>query len=142
MKLFVLLAFFGARIVHAQEQPAKTLLVEVQGITNYKGHNLYVALYRQQDSFPDFNRYFVNKVLAVKSATVVVEFQVPAGLYAVALCHDLNDNQQLDKNIFGYPKEPFGFSNNRKPKLSPPDFRECQFTFVSDNQKVSINIIE
>lgn len=52
---------------------------------------------------------------------------LPPGRYALALYHDMNDNWKLDKNFVGYPKEPYGFSNNYRPVFSGPDFEDCVF---------------
>jgi uncharacterized protein (DUF2141 family) len=47
---------------------------------------------------------------------------VPPGKYAVAFFQDLNGNQKLDTNLFGVPKEGFGFSRDAMGKLGPPSF--------------------
>ncbi len=52
---------------------------------------------------------------------------LPPGRYALALYHDMNDNWKLDKNFVGYPKEPFGFSNNYRPIFTGPSFEDCVF---------------
>ena len=36
------------------------------------------------------------------------------GDYAVAIIQDLNENEKLDKNFLGIPKEPYGFSGKWK----------------------------
>ena len=54
---------------------------------------------------------------------------IPFGEYAIAIYQDLNNNGVLDKNVFGYPSEPFGFSKNFKPRFSAPDFDDCKITF-------------
>jgi len=141
MKLLPVVVLLLTQGVLAQEMPKHKLLVEVSNLTNQKGHKLYVGLYRQQDQFPEFNHNYMNRVIEVRSATVTVMFEVPFGSYAIALSHDLNDNGEIDKNLFGYPKEPFGFSQNRKPKLGPPGFDECKFNFEKDNQQLTIAAI-
>ncbi len=39
---------------------------------------------------------------------------VESGEYAVAVIQDLNENEKLDKNFLGIPKEPYGFSGKWK----------------------------
>jgi uncharacterized protein (DUF2141 family) len=46
----------------------------------------------------------------------------------VSVYQDSNNNGQLDKNIFGIPKEKYGFSNN----AGRPDYRKCVFDFDTD----------
>jgi uncharacterized protein (DUF2141 family) len=52
---------------------------------------------------------------------------VPDGEYAVMFYHDRNANNRLDRNVFGLPAEPYGFSNNARPRLGPPSFDAVKF---------------
>jgi uncharacterized protein (DUF2141 family) len=63
---------------------------------------------------------------------------VPPGTYAVRLYHDENDNGELDTNMFGVPQEPFGFSNDARGSMGPPDFDEAAFTVASDSLSMTI----
>jgi uncharacterized protein (DUF2141 family) len=55
------------------------------------------------------------------SATIVMK-DLPPGDYGIVVLHDENENMKLDRNIFGFPKEGFGFADN--PKV---DFRAAPF---------------
>jgi uncharacterized protein (DUF2141 family) len=63
---------------------------------------------------------------------------VPPGTYAVRLYHDKNDNGELDTNMFGVPQEAFGFSNDARGTMGPPDFEEAAFTVDSDSLSMTI----
>jgi uncharacterized protein (DUF2141 family) len=134
-----LLLAFG---VHGQ-QPVNTkkLSIKISNIQN-KGKTLYVGIYRAGDEFPEFNKYWKNTKVTTTGNEMTVEFEVPYGDYAVAISHDLNGNGKLDKNFFGYPSEPFGFSNNFKPTLSSPDFSDCKFTFSQQSNSLTIKLID
>lgn len=85
---------------------------------------------------PDFG-----KIIEVKSlGKHRVEFDVEPGTYAVSMYHDLNSNEKLDKNLVGYPKEPFGFSNNFRPVFSGPKFKDCAFTHSERGTTISIKL--
>ncbi|MGI4864486.1 MAG: DUF2141 domain-containing protein [Janthinobacterium lividum] len=71
--------------------------------------------------------------------TISIPVELTPGEWAVALSQDLNNNDKLDKNFLGIPTEPFAFSNNVKPRLSAPDFKECKFTVSGPGQVVTIN---
>jgi uncharacterized protein (DUF2141 family) len=130
---------FGA---HGQQAVnTKKLSVKITNIQN-KGKTLYVGIYRAGDEFPEFSRYWKNSKVITTGSEMIVEFDVPYGDYAVAISHDLNGNGKLEKNFFGYPSEPFGFSNNFKPKLSSPDFSDCKFTFTQQNSLLTIKLID
>ncbi|MFN7488827.1 MAG: DUF2141 domain-containing protein [Chryseotalea sp.] len=136
------LCFVLAFGVHGQQATnSEKLSVKISNIQN-KSKTLYVGLYRAVDEFPEFSKYWKNLKVTTMGSEVLVEFEVPYGYYAVAVSHDLNSNGRLDKNFFGYPSEPFGFSNNFKPKLSSPDFSNCKFAFSQSNNSINIILID
>ena len=51
---------------------------------------------------------------------------VPPGEYALMVYHDENNNERIDKNFIGIPKEPLGFSNRYEPK-GPPSYSRAAF---------------
>ena len=60
---------------------------------------------------------------------------ISPGKYAIQFFHDENENQKMDFNLIGIPKEKFGSSNNVKPILGPPKFEKMLFN-LTDNKKV------
>ncbi len=58
-----------------------------------------------------------------RQAVVVTWNDLPPGNYGVVAIHDENSNARLDRNMFGIPKEGFGFANNPHIVLSAPSFR-------------------
>jgi uncharacterized protein (DUF2141 family) len=65
------------------------------------------------------------------SAQGAFENVVPRDYTIVAL-HHKNVNGEMDKNFIGYPTESFGFSNNAKPSMGPPDYKEAVFTVADE----------
>ena len=61
-----------------------------------------------------------------KKATWVFE-NIPYGDYSIRLFHDENGNKILDKGLFGLPKEPYGYSNNARGRLSAPKWEDAKF---------------
>ncbi len=59
---------------------------------------------------------------------------IPYGNYAIALFHDKNDNKEIDKGLFGIPKEGYGFSNKSKK------YKKASFDLKSKNYEVIIKI--
>jgi len=58
--------------------------------------------------------------------TVVFNDLAP-GNYAASVFHDVNKNGELDTNWIGIPKEAYGFSNNARGTMGPPDYEDCVF---------------
>ena len=56
--------------------------------------------------------------------------------YAIRFFHE-NQNEELDTNFLGIPKEGFGFSNDAMGKFGPKDFSEWLFA-VSGDTKVKL----
>ncbi len=68
------------------------------------------------------------KEVGATSATMHVPFpQLVPGTYAVKVFHDENNNNELDVNWMGIPKEPYGFSNDAMGTFGPPSFQQAAF---------------
>src|SRR6185436_5881623 len=73
---------------------------------------------------------FLKTVLDLKTCKVtytqatIVFTNLKSGEYAVSIIHDKNDNEKLDENFMGLPKEPYGFSNNAMGNFGPPTFEK------------------
>ena len=108
------------------------LEVVVSGVTSSEG-NVLVALYREASSFPKFEKVFrIGKAPAETGDTKVVLEDLPAGDYALAVFHDENSNDALDKNWLGLPREDYGFSMARTKTFGPPSFSECLVVLRED----------
>lgn len=118
-----------------------SLTVDVKGLT--KKGMLYVGLYTPGNRFAELSDSFKTVALTITNQTEAVATfaDLPRGEYAIAIYQDINGNKKLDTNLFGYPKEPFGFSNNIKPKLSAPGFADCRFSLEND-KRITINTID
>ena len=138
-KFVILLAFiFLAGQINAQTGRIK---VNIEGIENTDGE-LQIGLYNSADSFPDFEKNFKGaSITADKSGSELVFDNIPVGTYAIAIWHDENKDKELNKNMFGAPKEKYGFSNNVFGTFGPPDFEDASFLIIEGETKVlSINL--
>ena len=115
--------------------------VMITNLDNIKG-NLYIGWYNQADAFRiNEKAIYREKVVVSKQKEVSVIFKnIPKGKYAIAVFLDENDNYKLDKNMFGIPKEKYGFSNNRLPALRPATFEESAFELTQQNSTIHIQL--
>lgn len=122
--------------VHAAQLPSTadasstgvgTLVVEVQGFESDQGQAL-IALFLTEDGFPDDpDRAFRALDRPIEDGRVALSFEaVPAGPFALAVFHDENSNFELDKNLLGIPKEPWGVSRDASGWLGPPSFDDAR----------------
>jgi uncharacterized protein (DUF2141 family) len=111
---------------------AGELTIEVSGITPNRGQ-VYVALYDRAETFPMAGQQRVSQMLAPEDQHLTVHFKdLPPGQYAAAAFQDFNGNGKLDKNLFGIPKEPYGFSNSARGSSGPPKFDAAAITLNPD----------
>ena len=136
-----LISFFSLFLTAASLIPSPqkaSLTVEIQNVHVHKGA-VYVALFKPGKEFPEGKPLEGKKVDAIQDV-VRTTFSVDPGDYALAIFHDENGNGQMDKKMFGIPKEPYGFSNNFRPKMSAPKFSDCQFSVGEGKKVVSIEL--
>ncbi len=115
------------------------LTVTIENVKSTDG-KINVAVYDNEAGFLKFDKvYKAASVPSKKGSSQVVIKDLPYGTYALAVFHDENDNDKLDRNIFGIPKEPLGFSKRGMKTFGPPSFRECSFELTS-NHSISVPI--
>ena len=113
------------------------LTINVKGFPSSKG-DAYIAIYRVSDDFPVFGKQYKGKTTTISGNVSQVVFSgIPSGSYAVAVYHDKNNNNVLDKNYLGIPTEAYGFSNNARRTFSAPSFSEAAVVL---NKSKTINI--
>ncbi len=112
-------------------------------ITNLKGKgSTYIAIYNTAEGFCNPLKAFRRVVLHSSGATTALTSEeLPSGNYAIAVYEDVNNNQRIDKNFFGIPTEPFAFSNNVRPVVCAPTFKQCAITFDKPEETISIKLM-
>lgn len=115
-----------------------TLQVDVRGVTAQGA--LHVALYTPAEPFASAQTAFRRMIIDRPPYTAHFD-PLPTGQYAVALFQDRNGNGELDTNFFGAPVEPYGFSNNVRPRFSQPGFEACRFD-LNASQRIEIRLID
>lgn len=117
-----------------------SLTVTINNIKSIEG-TIEIGLFDKDGKFLEEGEAYKSISVEVNSSSEsVVIKNLPKGVYAISLYHDKNGNGKCDRNFFGIPKEPYGFSNNFKPKLSAPSFENCAFNLTS-GQSVTISLI-
>jgi uncharacterized protein (DUF2141 family) len=112
-----------------------TLTVVVENV-NQEGGNIGVLVFNSTKGWPE-DRFAALRDLVVPAhpGTVTVTIpDLPAGDYAVAIAHDVNQNHKLDKNFFGVPKEQWGMSNNPHATIKAPSFSTARFSLKGDQE--------
>lgn len=119
--------------------PTANFEVEITNVKKGKG-KIWIAMYRPNEKF-GANKAGISKVIDVTSTNPQsARFELKPGRYALALYHDLNGNDKLDKNLVGIPKEPYGFSKNFRPRFSAPTFEDCAFEVLAEGGKIDVKL--
>jgi uncharacterized protein (DUF2141 family) len=138
----------------ASETSTGSLTITIDGLRR-SGGTVLVGLYDSRASFDraielagEFG--FLNDPNRVAGAALrandmlrggVTFRNLPPGRYAVILFHDENGNGRLDKNFWGVPTEPYGFSNNAQGLLGPPSFKEAALSLDGGDQAIAIDLV-
>ena len=117
------------------------LSISFTNIREAKG-SLYVGVYKSEADFMKEEKACLKKIIPV-TATGNLDLDVSElapGTYAVSCFHDVNGNGKLDTNLLGIPSEPYGFSNNARPKFRAPNWGETRFEVKTDGSRISIRL--
>ncbi len=119
-------------------QETQEIHVTITDITSDEGM-LYIALYNSEDTF--LGKRYKSAMSRIENGKVVTHFtDVPEGIYAVSVFHDENNNQKLDTNFMGIPKEDTGCSNNAKGFMSAPKWEDAKFELKDNTAVLEINM--
>ena len=129
-------------------QESGILTVEVSGMESNEGV-VRIALFKSKEVYENtdprkphpaggFPAYKGGIAKIVNHTAKWIFQEIPYGEYVVATYHDHNENEILDSNFLGIPKEAFGFSSDARGMVGPPDYEEAKFMF---NQKIKTVVI-
>ena len=111
----------------AESISSGTLSVVPVGLESSRG-SLLVQLSKVAASFEGEGEAFRSAEVKVVDGQAAVVFEnIPHGDYALKVFHDENENQKLDTNFIGMPKEPIAMSNNAVGKFGPPKYEDAVF---------------
>lgn len=139
---FILIALTSLSLSYAKENnnTSTSLIIDFNKIRNKKGV-IHVFLYNYENQYP-YNPYLNFELDKKEVSNGQLSFAIPnlaPGNYAVSVIDDENANSDLDL-FLGMPTEGYGFSNNIKPLLSFPNFKQLLFTIPSTPKTITLNL--
>ncbi len=134
----ILLTFFMQDLTPTKADPS--LFVTITDFPNDKGV-VRVLLFKNADGFPDQpEKAFQSASVEIINQRALATFEnLPKGNYALSVFHDSENTGELRTNIFGAPKDAYGFSNNVVGTLGPPSFEKAAIQ-VDKDVELSINL--
>ena len=95
---------------------------------NNKDGKIKIGLFNNKNDFLQIDKSYKGKSLQIDSASICCQFKnIPNGRYAISVFHDENNNNKLDTNFMGIPKEGYGVSYNGISSFSSPKFEDANF---------------
>lgn len=145
MRVFLLIAalLLGPQAAFGQDATAAqgTLQIKITSIEEGSG-TLYIAILNAPDNWLKSDastkpfRDMTQAVSSTEDVLLTIE-NLPPGQYAISVFQDLDGDAELDTNIVGFPKEPFGFSAPMG-KFGPPDFEEAAIDLPGGSVSVAV----
>lgn len=148
--------FGAAAFVTLLALPARAaeLRLTIEGIRSPNG-TILIGLY---DSAETFDRAielsdkegFLNDPMRAAGAALkantelesgVVFLNLDPGWYGIIVFQDENGNGRLDKNAWGVPTEPYGFSNDAYGFLGPPTFADAALWLDGSDKAVTVSLV-
>jgi len=123
---------FAAAAVLAPAGAARAGDVEItfEGVSPLTGA-LRVGLFTE-DNYRDGGGVAGATVAADSERVTTVLADVPPGVYALKVYHDVDCDGALDANMFGIPTEPVAFSNNAPMRFGPASWEDARFEVGPD----------
>lgn len=114
--------------------PAKKFDLTITVTTDKNDGTIYLRLMNEQNEKVD------ECIAEVIGGKVVCSFKgLEPGKYAAAAYQDLNDDQEMNANMFGMPVEPYGFSNDARGQFGPPSFDDQLFK-LEKNESITFKL--
>lgn len=130
-------ALFGLAVTPAL---AGDVVVEVTGVASSEG-SVLCALHPEGSPFPGTGPGVVTASAPADPGGAACRFtDVAAGTYAIAVFHDANGNQELDTNFIGIPREDWAVSNDARPAVGAPRFRDAALQIPKAGGTVRISL--
>jgi len=120
---------------------AQTLNIKIENIRNSKGR-IYLGFFRDDPSFQE-EKPFLEKRFSKESmenGSFSVQVTIPQGLYGIVLLDDENNDDEMEYNWLGIPREGFGFSDFYLKGFRRPVFSDFDFIMTDSNKYIRIVI--
>ena len=133
--VFVLCTLIRSLFANAQETQGATITVTIDNIVNDEG-KVMIALHSNETFMR--GEGIMSQESTIADGKVEFTFEgVPVGTYAIMALHDANNNNKMDYEANGMPKESYGMSGNEMT-MGPPNFEMAKFNVTDEDLEFNI----
>lgn len=111
--------------------------LKIEGVEK-NGGKIYISIFNSEFTYKAREAY-LSFSLDADNEAVTKELNLPAGQYVFSIYQDGNDNQKLDTNMVGIPREKFGFSNY-DGKNAPGSFNRHKVEINDEKNEVVVKL--
>jgi len=133
--LSLILMSFGFALHSGENAPIR---IHIPNVKEGKGEIL-ITLFNKENGFPEESALAYRTWKMTPGKTLVLN-GIPAGKYAMAILHDLDNNQKMTYNILGIPQDGYAASPDGGSRLSKPRFKNAVFLHTSKGTDLTIPI--
>lgn len=138
-KTLTITIFIQALILSAFRPSDQQSSLNIEVFNIQKNHGkVVVEIYSEKSGW--LKSPFRRTTLSTDENYKMASFDVPQGKYAVSIYQDINENNTLDQNFLGIPKEPVGFGNNYRP-FGKPSFESALIEHSSTSKPKAIKLL-
>lgn len=118
--------------------PPREITVSIT--SSYPGGQVRLAIFADATAFAA-DRVLAGYVAPLTGRRAELRVALPGpGEYVFATFQDLNQNERLDRNLFGVPTEPYGFSQVPGTKWRAPTFAEVATAVTEGDERVTVGL--
>ncbi|MDG2307657.1 MAG: DUF2141 domain-containing protein [Candidatus Binatia bacterium] len=128
-----------ATLAVAEDAQTSTLTLVATGFDSDDGEALIQLANSQADYESDDEGFRVAKIKPVGNKVETTFEDLAYGEYGIKIFHDENGNGELDIGWTG-PEEGYGFSNDARALMGPPDWEDAKFTVSEPTQAIEIEL--
>jgi uncharacterized protein (DUF2141 family) len=121
--------FLCLNLTSAQSTEGTTVEVTIENVLT-DGGSIWAVLHNA-DTFMKGDGLAAERLEGKKGAVTFSFENVVPGTYAIMVMHDLNDNERMDFEENGMPKESYGLSGNEILN-GPPTFENAKFMVADE----------
>lgn len=137
----IFLSFFFS-LIPLTSLASNPVELTITGIEETEG-NILIAVFDKEEAWMDIPEAILlitRPASEAKDGNLVYKTDVELpNQVSISVYQDLNEDNKLNKNFFGIPREPYGFSNNIRHSTRSASYEEANIT-ISKDSKVNIEI--
>ena len=135
--IFTILLTVFTGLYSEETGPEFEVTLNITNIESIEG-KLFLSIYQDAQSFKKKEPLKTISV-QVDGKDMTITEKLPQGEYVFFVYQDINENDKLDRNFLGMPKEPVGYGNHKGGR--PGGFNKLKIE-IKENKSVDIKLFK